>query len=68
MNENDEFHIPFIKSLFLVAAVTLISLGTARYFISNRFFGPSNTQVFTSSQSQNELKQDETNLIRSISH
>ena len=68
MNENNEFHIPFIKSLFLVAAVTLISLGTARYFISNRFFGPSNTQVFTSSQSQNESEQTKDDLIRSVSH
>ena len=50
MNKYD-FHIPFIKSLLIVAVVTLVSMGTARYFINNNFSNVSNTPNFTSLKS-----------------
>lgn len=50
MNSND-FHIPFIKSLLIVAVVTLVSMGTARYFINNSFSSTLNTPNFTSLKS-----------------
>jgi len=50
MNKYD-FHIPFIKSLLIVAVVTLVSMGTARYFINNRFSTTLNTPNFTSLKS-----------------
>ena len=68
MSKNNQFHIPFLKSLIVVALVTLVSMGFAHYFISERFFPPSNSSVFTSSQSQNESEQTKDDLIRSVSH
>lgn len=52
IDPNTEFHIPFIKSLAVVALVTIVSMGIAHYFISDRFFGPSKSPIFTSSKSQ----------------
>jgi hypothetical protein len=51
MNKYD-FHIPFIKSLVIIAAVTLVSMGTANYFINKIFFPGHYTSIFTSQQSQ----------------
>lgn len=42
----------FLKSLILIASVTLISMGTARYFISHSSLVPQKTQSFTSQQPQ----------------
>lgn len=56
MMKNKEFHIPFLKNLILIALVTIVSMGFAHYFISNRFFSPSNSSVFTSAQSQNSVE------------
>ena len=52
MNKIKEFHIPFMKSLVLIAVVTLVSMGTAHYFINYGFSSPQNTPNFTSFKSQ----------------
>jgi len=51
MNKHD-FHIPFIKSLVIIVAVTLVSMGAANYFINKIFFPGHYTPHFTSQQSQ----------------
>ena len=68
MNEKPEFHIPFIKNLILIALVTVVSMGFAHYFISDRFFGPSKSPVFTSAKPQKSVESGNQNLIPSISH
>lgn len=55
MNKHD-FHIPFIKSLVIIVAVTLVSMGAANYFINKIFFPGSNTPIFTSLNSQNSVE------------
>lgn len=54
--KNEEFHVPFIKSLVIIAAVTLVSMVSAHYFIYNSFQNHSNSTQFTSGSSYNEAK------------
>jgi hypothetical protein len=51
--KNDEFHIPFIKSLVFMGLVTIVSMVSVHYFFTNMFLVPSNSPVYTSHQSQN---------------
>ncbi len=57
--KNDQFHIPFIKSLFLIAFVTIVSMVSARIFLQNSFSNHSNSAEFTSFKSYNEAKASE---------
>lgn len=68
MNENTEFHIPFIKSLVFVAMVTIVSAGIVHYFSINRFSEPSKSPTFTSQQSQISPESPDEQSIRSVSH
>jgi len=51
-----QFHIPFIKSLVLMGLVTIVSMISVHYFILQSFSTPSNTRVYTSSESQFQSK------------
>lgn len=66
--KNDQFHMPFIKTLVIIAAVTLVSMGTARYFIERSLSTPQESQIFTSLKSQNLPESGERKLIGSVSH
>ncbi len=57
--KNYEFHIPFIKSLFLIAFVTIVSMVSARIFLYNSLSDHSNSAQFTSLKSYNEAKAGE---------
>lgn len=48
----DDFHIPFLHGMVIVAIVTVISMVTARYFITESLSAPQNTTIFTSQESQ----------------
>lgn len=54
--KNDQFHIPFIKSLVIVAAATIVSMSLAHYFISPKFFSDTKTPSFTSQKSQYSIE------------
>jgi hypothetical protein len=54
--KNDQFHIPFIKNLFLIAFVTIVSMASAHYFIYKSFSKAPNTPEYTSSPSYNTAK------------
>jgi hypothetical protein len=54
--KNDQFHIPFIKSLFLIAFVTIVSMVSAHYYIPKLYDSYQNTQEYTSSPSYNTAK------------
>jgi hypothetical protein len=47
-----EFHIPFIKSLVFVAVVTIVSMVSVHYYLTNSLSLPKNTPVYTSQESQ----------------
>lgn len=49
--KDEEFHIPFIKDLIFIAIVTIVSVGIARFFISDSYLPLQNHTIFTSSQS-----------------
>jgi hypothetical protein len=57
--KKDEFHIPFIKSLFLIAFVTIVSMVSTRYFIYKSFSKAPNTPEYTLSPSYNTAKAGE---------
>lgn len=48
MNKQD-FHIPFLHGLVIVAAFTLVSMGIAHYFIHDHFHPIIHSGTFTSS-------------------
>jgi hypothetical protein len=54
--KKDEFHIPFIKSLMIVATVTIVSMAFAHYYIPKLYDSYQNTQEYTSSPSYNTAK------------
>jgi hypothetical protein len=54
--KNEEFHIPFIKSLFLIAFVTIVSMVSVRLFFKNSFSSYQNPQEYTSLPSYNQAK------------
>lgn len=47
----NEIHHSFIKSLVVIAIVTLVSMATARYFVQKVLYSNYNSSVFTSQQS-----------------
>jgi hypothetical protein len=47
MNKQD-FHIPFIHSMVIIATVTLVAMVSSRYFVENYIFYPTTTQEYTS--------------------
>ena len=49
---NQEFHIPFLKSLVFLALVTIVSMVSARYFVFYTLSHSSKTPVYISSESQ----------------
>lgn len=53
---NQEFHIPFIKSLMVVAAVTIVSMVFAHHYIPKLYNSYHNSQEYTSSPSYNTAK------------
>jgi hypothetical protein len=57
--KNEEFHIPFIKSLFLIAFVTMVSMVSVRLFFQNSLSSYQNTPEYTSSPSYNTAKAGE---------
>jgi hypothetical protein len=54
--KKDEFHIPFIKSLMIVATVTIVSMAFAHYYIPKLYNSSQNPQEYTSSPSYNTAK------------
>jgi hypothetical protein len=49
----NEFHEPFIKSLILVAIVTVFTMASTKYLVKYYLSPYTNTTVFTSDQSEN---------------
>lgn len=54
--KNDEFHVPFIQSLIIVALVTVFSMSFAHYYIPKLYDSYKNSQEYTSSPSYNTVK------------
>lgn len=46
--KNTEFHIPFIHSMVIIGAVTLVAMASSRYFVEKYFYPRVSTPVFTS--------------------
>jgi len=59
ITKNNDFHVPFIKSLVIIAAVTLVSMVSAHYFIYKSFSTAPNSQEYTSGSSYNQAKAGE---------
>ena len=53
---NNEFHVPFLKSLVIIASVTLVSMVFAHYYIPKLYDSYKNPQEYTSSSSYNQAK------------
>jgi hypothetical protein len=54
--KNDEFHVPFIKSLVVVAAVTIVSMVFVHHYIPKLYDSYQDSQEYTSSPSYNTAK------------
>ena len=54
--KNDEFHVPFIKSLMVVAVVTIVSMAFAHHYIPKLYDSYQDSQEYTSSPSYNTAK------------
>lgn len=54
--KNDEFHVPFIQSLIIIAVVTVFSMSFAHYYIPKLYDSYQNSQEYTSYHSYNEAK------------
>ena len=54
--KNDEFHVPFIQSLMVVAFVTIVSMVFAHHYIPKLYDSYQNSQEYTSSPSYNTAK------------
>jgi hypothetical protein len=54
--KKDEFHIPFIKSLYLVAFVTIVSMVSAHILVPKLYSNPQEPQEYTSLKSYNQSK------------
>jgi hypothetical protein len=48
----EEFHVPFIKNLVFVALVTVVSMISVRYYLTNSLSASQQSSVYTSQQSQ----------------
>lgn len=51
MNKQD-FHIPFLHSMVIIAAVTLVAMASSRYFVERYYLNKISTPVFTSASSE----------------
>ena len=56
MNKED-FHIPFLHGMIVVAIVTVVSMAFAHFFINDTYFPLQKTTIFTSSESQYSSEQ-----------
>jgi hypothetical protein len=54
--KNDEFHVPFINSLIIVALVTVFTMTFAHYYVPKLYSNYQNSQEYTSSPSYNTAK------------
>lgn len=54
--KKDEFHVPFIKSLIIVALVTVFSMSFVHYYIPKLYDSYQNPQEYTSGPSYNSAK------------
>lgn len=54
--QNNEFHVPFIQSLIIIALVTVFSMSFAHYYIPRLYDSYQNSQEYTSSSSYNQAK------------
>lgn len=54
--KNDEFHVPFIQSLIIIAVVTVFSMSFAHYYIPKLYDSYQNPQQYTSGPSYNSAK------------
>lgn len=54
--KKDQFHIPFIKSLYLVAFVTIVSMVSARLLVPKLYSNTQEPQEYTSLKSYNQSK------------
>jgi hypothetical protein len=52
----EEFHVPFIKNLVFVALVTVVSMISVRYYLTNSLSASQQSSVYTSEQSQFQPK------------
>ena len=48
----EEFHVPFIKNLVFVALVTVVSMISVRYYLTNSLSASPQSSIYTSEQSQ----------------
>jgi hypothetical protein len=56
---NNEYHKPFIKSMILVAFVTVFAMVSSKYVVNYYFntkISPAKTLEYSSQKSQNEIK------------
>lgn len=51
--KNDEFHVPFIQSLVIVAVVTVFSMAFAHFYVPQLYKSYQESQQYTTSQSYN---------------
>ena len=63
--KNNQFHIPFIQSMLLIGAFTLVSMGISKIIVERYLFPTHPTPVFTSAPSYNEANAGENQTIRS---
>jgi hypothetical protein len=56
MNKNQDFHVPFIQSLIIIAVVTVFTMSFAHYYIPRLYDSYQNSQEYTSSQSYGTVK------------
>ncbi len=54
--KKEEFHVPFINSLIIVALVTVFTMTFAHYYIPKLYDSYHNSQEYTSSPSYNTAK------------
>jgi hypothetical protein len=57
--KNEEFHVPFIQSLIVVAVVTVFTMSFTHYYIPHLYNTYQNPQEYTSSPSYNTAKAGE---------
>jgi hypothetical protein len=57
--KNDEFHVPFIKSLVVVALVTVFTMTFAHFYIPKLYQSYQYSQEYTASPSYNTAKAGE---------
>lgn len=55
--KNNEFHIPFIHSMIIIGAVTLVAMASSRYFVEKYLYKNVSTPIFTSAKSELSPKQ-----------